>query len=224
MAYILAFEGIDGTGKGTQAQILHDRLTALGSRCLMLSFPDYDSFIGRDVGVLLSGRNSVTAATLDAKSMALWFAAERFRTFNAADRSGCDYVILNRYVMSNAVYQSMRVEPQERDAFTKWLLHLEHTEFGLPHPDTYFIFDVHEELSAANVARKGHRGYTGDNPDVYEASPQIQTAVRRAYRDIARHTRSRCEFITCMNKDGSMRPAHEIADEVFAKLPEGHSS
>ena len=217
MAYIIALEGIDGTGKGTQAQILRERMSALGKRCLELSFPDYDSFLGQEIGLLLSGRNETTAATLDPKSMALWFAAERMRTFQGIDRCTYDFIVLNRYVLSNVVYQSLRVEPGEREAFSNWVLELEYGQFNLPRPDVVFVFDVDERQSEINVVQKGYRGYTGDYPDVYEGSRATQSEARQAYRDLAGQTKGDV-LIECMNECGAMRPADEIAETVFGNI------
>ncbi|MCL2616034.1 MAG: hypothetical protein FWD96_00150 [Defluviitaleaceae bacterium] len=217
MAYILAFEGIDGTGKGTQAQLLHNRLTALGYSCLQVSFPNYESFIGREIGALLSGRHGTTAATLDPKSMALWFAAERMRTFKDIDQSVYDFIVLNRYIMSNIVYQSLRVAADERPAFTQWVFELEYGQFGLPHPDLTFVFEVDEHLSSANVSQKGYREYTGNTPDVYEASGTTQTNARQLYRQLA-HQHTNTMLIECMAASGTMRPAQDISDTVFAAV------
>ena len=55
MTKIIAFEGIDGTGKTVQLQRLYEWLTARGLSVLTLSFPMYDSFFGAECGRLLSG-------------------------------------------------------------------------------------------------------------------------------------------------------------------------
>ena len=44
---LIAFEGLDQSGKQTQAELLRDRLTASGQRVQLLSFPDYTTAIGR---------------------------------------------------------------------------------------------------------------------------------------------------------------------------------
>ena len=108
MAYVITFEGIDGTGKGTQMDRLAASLNARGLRVKVLSFPIYDSFFGSEVGAFLTGRDGVRADTVDGKSMALWFALDRFEAFRRFDMSDCDVLLINRYVLSNAVYQSIR--------------------------------------------------------------------------------------------------------------------
>ena len=214
MAHIIAFEGIDGTGKGTQAQILYERLVSLDKHCLKISFPDYESFLGRQIGELLSGRSTTTAATLDPKSMALWFAAERFHTFQGINLLDYDFIVLNRYVMSNVAYQSLKLEPSERAHFTRWVLELEYNLFGLPRPDVCFVFDADERLSASNVSRKGFREYTGNEPDIYERSITTQAGARQAYLELARQTDG-AMLVECGNNSGSMLPASEIAEFVF---------
>ena len=47
---IIAFEGIDGTGKSVQMEALREKLMQRGLRVGVLSFPDYDSFFGGCVG------------------------------------------------------------------------------------------------------------------------------------------------------------------------------
>jgi len=214
MAHIIAFEGIDGTGKGTQAHLLYERLTAAGHRCLEISFPQYENFFGKEVGALLSGRHDTTAANLDPKSMALWYASDRFQTFRNLDQSPYDYIILNRYVLSNVAYQSMRVPANERQTFANWVLELEFGQFGLPKPDICFIFDVDETLSVANVAQKGYRDYTGNDPDVYESSANIQQDARQFYRELGVQVPN-CVLVECVGQDGSMLPMNEISDIVL---------
>jgi len=109
MTKIIAFEGIDGTGKTVQLKRLADRLAAEGRyRVHTLSFPMYDTFFGAECGRLLSGSGGVSANDVDGKSMALWYALDRFEAFQSRDLSSTDVLLINRYVLSNAVYQSVR--------------------------------------------------------------------------------------------------------------------
>ena len=220
MAYIIAFEGIDGTGKGTQAHLLYERLTAAGHRCLEVSFPQYENFFGKEIGKLLAGKHTTTAANLDPKSMALWYASDRFQTFRNLDQSLYDYIILNRYVLSNVAYQSMRVPADERQEFANWVLELEFGQFDLPKPDICFVFDVDETLSVSNVAQKGHRDYIGNEPDVYEKSRKTQQAARQFYRELAKQPDLNCKLIECVGQGGAMLPIDEISDILLNTVNE----
>ena len=73
---IIAFEGIDGTGKSVQMEQLRTRLEQRGLTVGVLSFPDYDSFFGGCVGRYLTKKDGVSASDVDQRSMALWFAMD----------------------------------------------------------------------------------------------------------------------------------------------------
>ena len=101
---IIAIEGIDGSGKGVQYRLLRDALLARGYTVATRDFPAYDSFFGGEIGKLLSGAEGTRADQVDGKSMALWFALDRFESFRDYRDGATDILILNRYVLSNAVY------------------------------------------------------------------------------------------------------------------------
>ena len=82
---IIAFEGIDGTGKSVQMEALRQRLEERGLSVGVLSFPDYDSFFGGCVGRYLTKRDGVSASDVDQRSMALWFAMDRWAAFRDFD-------------------------------------------------------------------------------------------------------------------------------------------
>ncbi len=100
---IIAFEGIDGTGKSVQMEQLQARLEERGLRVGVLSFPDYGSFFGGCVGRFLTKKDGVSASDVDQRSMALWFAMDRWAAFQGFYYLAFDVMLINRYVLSNAV-------------------------------------------------------------------------------------------------------------------------
>ena len=52
---LIAFEGLDQSGKQTQAELLRDRLVERGRFVRLLSFPAYDTPIGEEIGRGLRG-------------------------------------------------------------------------------------------------------------------------------------------------------------------------
>ncbi len=182
MTKIIAFEGIDGTGKTVQLQRLYERLTADGRlRVLTISFPMYDTFFGSEVGRLLSGSGGVRANEVDQKSMALWYALDRFEAFQTFDYSGADVLLINRYILSNAVYQSVRERDLGNPDLLNFVLELEYNHFCIPKADAHIVLDMNPENASENVGKKGFRGYVGDQPDIYEALPDIQKRARQKY-------------------------------------------
>ncbi len=182
MTKILAFEGIDASGKTMQHALLRDRLKGMGYSVSEKSFPEYKRFFGTQISELLNGRN-LRADEVDAKSMCLWFAMDRWLSFQDSSWQKSDYLLINRYVLSNAVYQSIR-EIDSGDMLD-WVLELEHIRLSLPKPDAYIFMDVPAQLSDLNMAARGERGYTSLSRDVYEQSGGLQARARAKYIEYA---------------------------------------
>ena len=52
---LIAFEGLDQSGKQTQAELLRDHLKSAGRKARLLSFPDYGTSIGEEIARALQG-------------------------------------------------------------------------------------------------------------------------------------------------------------------------
>ena len=200
MTKIIAFEGIDGTGKTVQLQRLFERLTARGLSVLTLSFPMYDSFFGAECGRLLSGSGGVRANEVDQKSMALWYALDRFEAFREFDYSKADVLLINRYILSNAVYQSVRERDLGNPDLLDFVVSLEYEHFRIPRADVHIVLDMNPETASENVGKKGFRDYVGDQPDIYEALPDIQKRARKKYHEFATRM-SNIRIIPCMEQN-----------------------
>ena len=213
MTKIIAFEGIDGTGKSVQMQKLAETLKSRGLRVLEISFPMYDSFFGDLIGRYLTAKDGVAANTVDGKSMALWFALDRFEAFRTLNYSDYDVLLINRYVLSNAVYQSIRDIDLGKPDLLDFCLELEHVHFGIPIPDLHLVLDVATEDAANNVDKKGFRDYVGNSRDVYESIGSIQTRARKKYAEYAKRL-DNVKLIPCM--DGETL----LSIDTIAKLVE----
>lgn len=215
---VIAFEGIDGSGKGVQVNEIADRLISMNKKVLIQDFPVYTSFYGKEIGKMLSGEHAVRADEVDPRSMSLWYALDRHEALKKIDRESYDYILFNRSTLSNAAYQSFRVRPEERDEFTKWLFELEYEKLGVWKPDLYFIFDVTEEQSRKNVEKKGQRDYLSHTHDVYEESRTIMSHARNVYLHHAEMYEN-IHIVSCMDEDGRFRSIEEIASYVMKKIP-----
>jgi dTMP kinase len=180
---LIAIEGLDASGKSTQADRLAESLTKQGKAVGQWSFPRYDSFFGTRIGALLRGNESVTAASLDPRSMALWFAMDRWDAIRAGLPTA-DVVILNRWTLSNAVYQGARCSTDsEADAVFDWVLNLEASVLQLPVPVSTILLDISVETSMQRAQTRAAQ--TGATPDVYESYASLLSASRRLYQRAA---------------------------------------
>lgn len=217
MPRIIAFEGIDGSGKTLQVGLLNEALVARGFSVRVISFPVYESFFGRECGTILSGSGPVRADELDPKSMSLWYALDRWKAFSALGCCDTDFLLLNRFTLSNAVYQSIRAPEAYKQQMVDWVLELEHGQLGLPVPDLYIILDLDPVLAQSNVLSKGHRDYVGNRRDVYEESGSILSLARQQYLALAAAL-GNTAVVDCLDKNGQMRDPANIQRDIIHVL------
>ena len=211
---IIAFEGIDGSGKETQCKLLAEHFRAHGKRVWIADYPRYDQFFGREIGKLLSGQDlGRSASTLDPKSMALWYALDRRSDYDRTSEQwlASDYVLLNRSTLSSMVYQSLRAADLEH--MLNWIEQLEFEELGIPRPDLFLVFDVSPKSSASNMQKKGVREYTASELDVYEGDPDLQVRSWRLYHELCRD-RADAALVQCEGEQGQLLEKTVILNSV----------
>jgi dTMP kinase len=162
---LIAFEGLDQSGKQTQADMLAARLTAAGRTVRLMAFPDYDTPIGAEIGRALRGERDYGPDV-----MQLLYVANRHewkREILRATTSG-EIVVCDRYLASSVAYgEAQGLDPA-------WLLEIQR---HLPQPDITFLLDIAPEVSA--------RRKTEDR-DRYERDLALLARVRDSYlRQIA---------------------------------------
>src|SRR5258707_12405624 len=112
MGLLLAIEGIDGAGKGTQTARLAETAGAHGRSVASFSFPLYDDNpFSRAVGDYLNGEFG-TADEVHPELAAMLYAGDRFhaRPRLVAALEDQDLVVCDRYVGSNAAHHG--AQPQ----------------------------------------------------------------------------------------------------------------
>jgi dTMP kinase len=158
---LIAFEGLDQSGKETQARHLRARVEQDGRKVHALSFPDYDTPIGREIAAALRGERDFAPDV-----MQLLYVANRME-FKPRLDSWLDngaVVVCDRYVASSIAYgESQGLDPV-------WLSEIQRF---LPAPTLTVLLDIAPETA---VARKS----TGR--DRYERDLALLARVRESYR------------------------------------------
>ena len=157
---LIAFEGLDQSGKQTQAELLRDRLTAAGRTVRLLSFPDYETPIGHELGRALRGEHEYSADV-----MQLLYVANRYEYKDEIrrERDAGTILVCDRYLASSVAYG----EAHGLDA--GWLMEIQ--KF-LPQPDLTILLDIPPEVSA--------RRKTADR-DKFERDLSLLARVRDSY-------------------------------------------
>ena len=209
----ICIEGLDGSGKNLQTNMLTEKLREKGYNVTRIDFPQYDSFFGKEIGAYLSGRVSTRADQIDAKSMSLWYAMDRWDKLKGMRLDSFDFVIFDRYTLSNAIYQSSRIPTEDRTELVEWIFRLEHDHLSLPIPDLYIFLDVPPEISRKLNESKGYRGYVGNTGDIYEKDANLQQSVRASYLEASK-TLDNMRVITCVEND-TLLPPETISERIW---------
>lgn len=159
--HLVAFEGLDQSGKQTQAEALHAHVTSLGRACRLLSFPDYQTAIGAEIGRALHGERDYAPDT-----MQLLYVANRYEKRGPIEAwlaEGC-VVVCDRYMASSIAYgEAQGLDPA-------WLADIQRF---LPQPDLTVLLDIEPTIAASRKAA---------NRDKYESDLALLSRVRESYR------------------------------------------
>jgi dTMP kinase len=161
---LIAFEGLDQSGKQTQAELLRDWLKQEGHKARLVSFPDYGTSIGEEIARALQGEREY-----DADVMQLLYIANRYELKPNLRRwlDGGLILVCDRYTASSVAYG----EAQGLDA--AWLAEVQ--KF-LPPAALTIMLDIAPETA---VQRKAV------DRDRYERDLAMQARVRESYRSQA---------------------------------------
>src|SRR5205809_7164815 len=211
---LIAIEGIDGSGKRTQVELLTLSLKARGHSVFPTGFPQYDSWFGKMVGQFLNG-DLGPLESVDPHFTALLYAGDRFEAKPMLEDalSNGQIVLADRYIASNLAHQTARVAPEKRAAFVEWIEHLEYDIYGLPREDLVLYLRVPAVEAQKLVALKSARSYTSAQKDLQEASLRHLEDAAEMYDSLSK--RPNWNTIECFDtKRNQMRPAEHIASEV----------
>ena len=218
MAPLIVIEGIDGSGKGTQAQQLTERLTATGRRVQLLSFPRYrETLFGHAIGDFLNGRFGQLDQVHPFLASVL-YAADRFESKQVLIEAlqEFDVVVCDRYVPSNLAHQGAKVEGSERDELLQTIERIEFDIFSLPRPALVVLLDMPVEIAQRNIAAKKPRSYTDKAADLQEADAVYLQRVRDVYLQLASSNSSWQRVESA--RAGEQRSIADISDDIFRRV------
>lgn len=219
---IIDIEGIDGSGKQTQARRLKTRCAEEGYRVGLIGFPRYhETTFGAKIGDYLNGRLG-DPQTIHPSLAGLLYAGDRFESLKLIQQTltDVDVLIFDRYVPSNIAHQASKLPRDQRADFIQWMEHVEYTINGLPRPDLILFLDLSIETSQRLIHQKQQRDYTELKADLHEADLGYMQGVRELYLELARQppwARIDCEI------GSELRSLDEITQDIWSivqpKLP-----
>ena len=217
MCVLIAIEGIDGSGKGTQAARVQARLVAQGRKAALLSFPRYQQTVfGQKIGDFLNGKFG-NLDSVHPLLVSLLFAGDRFESRELIEQTMAshDIVICDRYIASNMAHQAAKVPESDRQELIEWIHHLESSIYKLPPAQLTLFLDIPVPIAQRLIATKSQRTYTDKAADLQEADAHYLQRVRDVYNQLA--TGPGWKRIPCVNND-EIRPIDSITNEIVAAI------
>lgn len=180
MGKLIVIDGLDGSGKTTQFEIIKEKLSGTHS-VKAISFPDYDNPSSALVKMYLGGELSKEADGVNAYAASSFYAVDRYASYKMfweENYKNGDLVLASRYVSSNAIHQMVKLDESEWDSYLKWLSDYEYGKLGLPVPNLVIFLDMPVEISQKLMSER----YGGDESkkDIHEANVRYLQACRKS--------------------------------------------
>ena len=214
---LIAIEGIDGSGKGTQTERLARSLSERGLRIERLEFPCYETNrFGRLLRRLLDG-DLGPLEHVPPELAAIAFAGDRreSRADLVAKLAASDVVLTDRYTASNIAHQAGRLAGRRQQELIEFLAWCEFEFFDLIRPDLTVYLAVSADVASANLQRRAAE--TGQPVDLAESDSAHLRQSAAVYGRLAEAdgwVRVDCE------SDGQMRSLEAIAIDVESSVCE----
>lgn len=216
MGIFIDLEGLDGSGKTTQTELICKRLKDDGIDYRQIKLPDYESDSSILVRKYLTGDFGKNAGDVNAYAASVLYAADRFASYT--EKWGEDYrsgklIFADRYTPANALYQMTKLDKADWDPFLQWLFDFEYEKIGIPAPDKVIFLDMPVEVSQRLMTSR----YNGDESkkDVHEANVEFLNACREAALYAA--DKYGWSVVECA-ENGEPLPINVINDKVYKIL------
>ena len=197
MTLFVVFEGIDGSGKTTQARSLVRHLKRLGATALLTHEPG-GTPLGESLRRLLKRRNDISAFA----ELCLFNAARAQLVVNVirpALASGT-VVVSDRYIASTVAYQG-----HGRNLDLETIDRINSSSTGDLVPDMTVLLDISPEIS---LSRRGIPGV-----DAFEIAPlAFHNRVRESYLDQAKNNPGKWLVLD------ATQPLRELSQQIWAKV------
>ncbi len=211
---LVVIEGVDGSGKQTQSQMLFDRLSE-NFEVRRLAFPNYESQTSTLVKMYLGGDFGTKPEDVNAYASSTFYAADRIGSYLMDWRGDYEqgkFILCDRYTTSNAVHQAGKLDGEDRDRYLDWLFDYEYNLLGLPKPDFVFFLNVPADVSKKLMENRNNKITGQQEKDIHENNTEY---LEKSYNN-ALYVAKKCGWnvIECV-KDGKLRSVEDINNEIY---------
>lgn len=215
---LIVIEGLDGSGKSTQIEMLKKRLAEYGKTVKQIKLPDYDNKSSTLVKMYLGGEFGSDPADVNTFAASLFYTVDRYANYKNVWKDeylNGTLILADRYTTSNAVHQTVKLPTDKWDYYLDWLFETEYEKVGIPKPDKVIFLDMDVDISQKLMSKR----YCGEEAkkDVHEANVDYLKKCHSA----ALYTAERFGWtvIKCFDGENPL-PIDQISDVIFENVKE----
>ena len=238
---LFVIDGVDGSGKHTQAIELYTRFLTEGYTAdediTMVSFPRYGQPSAKFVEMYLHGELAKDAMDIDPYTTSLFYAIDRSISFKT-EKWGevyCDggIVIADRYFTSNIIHQGAKIlsnegendRPNKFTEFVKWLKDLELNKIKLPRPNKVFWLMTDKDTNNIMMQNRIEND-TSHITDIHEENTEYLNWCRLALQQYKAYYFAHTPYIPYIQNEhfinvkdnNEIRSIGSIHNEIFMHL------
>ncbi len=213
---LIVIEGLDGSGKSTQIELLKQRFTEDGVSVRQIKLPDYEDKSSTLVKMYLGGEFGKNPDDVNIYAASSFYAVDRFASYKRhwqEDYLSGTVILADRYTTSNAVHQSVKLPAQQWNTYLDWLTDYEYNKMGIPKPTCVIYLDMPVEISQRLMSKR----YKGneDKKDIHEANVEYLLKCRTAAMFAAE--KFGWSVIKC-SEDGEPLTIKEINNAIYKEV------
>ena len=223
MSGFIAIEGLDGSGKSTQIDLLIHFLNENDIKTKFVHFPRVNEGVfGHLISKFLRGEFGDVSA-VHPQLAAILFAEDRreFSTVISEWLAEDYFVLVDRYVLSNIAFQCAKLkEESEKKYLRDWINDFEFEYNKIPKPDFSIYLDVPFEFVMKSLEErrvKKERAYLNGKEDIHENDYSLQRAVKLEYETLCMLD-STIHKINCADSSNRMRSIESIHNQIIEMI------
>jgi dTMP kinase len=213
----IAIEGGDGSGKGTQSELLFKHYAKDKKQSVIkVSFPRYGEKSAYYISQYLNGAYG-TADEVSGDLAGLTYAIDRYAAKKDIKHhiNNGGIVIADRYVASNLAHQGTKFNDKNtRLEYYERAMDLEYGIFDIPKPDINIVLVVPTDIAQQNVDKKAVRAYTSKKRDIHEADSSHLDRAKTNYEELCKFYPNDFTPIICTDSEGKLRTIEDIQNEI----------
>ncbi|HHV50455.1 MAG TPA: thymidylate kinase [Candidatus Avimonas sp.] len=181
MSRLVVIDGLDGSGKTTQFELLCEYLSSRGTSYKQICFPDYKEPSSALVKMYLAGEFGSSPDSVNPYAASAFYAVDRYASYKRfweSDYKAGVLILAARYTTSNVIHQMSKLPREKWDGYLSWLEDFEYGLLELPRPDVVVFLDMPLEVSQRLLINR----YKGDSErrDIHERDKEYLKRCRES--------------------------------------------